>query len=179
MADLRETRRKLKIALIAMLGVDLVAIAIFFSPLVGSGESRRLEMQQLQAELRQKTRQVEPLRGLDKKVVLASQQIDSFYQERLPTRESTISEVLGKLAAQSGVKIGQAKYDTKEPEDIGLTPFFIEATCQGDYLQLMRFINGIERDKTFFIVNSVLLGDAQGGAVKLQLKLETYLRNGA
>jgi hypothetical protein len=28
-------------------------------------------------------------------------------------------------------------------------------------------------------VTSVVLGDAQGGAVKLQLKLESYLRTGA
>jgi type IV pilus assembly protein PilO len=179
MADLRETRRKLKIAIITMAAIDVVAVIILLSPLVGSGESRKQEMQQLQSELRQKTRQVEPLRGLDKKVVLASQEIDTFYRERLPDRESTISEELGKLASQSGVKIGQAKYDTKEAEDVGLTPFFIEATCQGDYLQLMRFINGLERDKTFFIVNSVVLGDAQGGSVKLQLKLETYLRSGS
>jgi type IV pilus assembly protein PilO len=179
MADLRETRRKLKIAIITMAAIDVVAVIILLSPLVGSGESRKQEMQQLQSELRQKTRQVEPLRGLDKKVVLASQEIDTFYRERLPDRESTISEELGKLASQSGVKIGQAKYDTKEAEEIGLTPFFIEATCQGDYLQLMRFINGLERDKTFFIVNSVVLGDAQGGSVKLQLKLETYLRSGS
>jgi type IV pilus assembly protein PilO len=179
MADLRETRRKLKIAIITMAAIDVVAVIILLSPLVGSGESRKQEMQQLQSELRQKTRQVEPLRGLDKKVVLASQEIDTFYRERLPDRESTISEELGKLASQGGVKIGQAKYDTKEAEEVGLTPFFIEATCQGDYLQLMRFINGLERDKTFFIVNSVVLGDAQGGSVKLQLKLETYLRSGS
>jgi type IV pilus assembly protein PilO len=179
MADLRETRRKLKIAIITVAAIDVVAVIILLSPLVGSGESRKQEMQQLQSELRQKTRQVEPLRGLDKKVVLASQEIDTFYRERLPDRESTISEELGKLASQSGVKIGQAKYDTKEAEEVGLTPFFIEATCQGDYLQLMRFINGLERDKTFFIVNSVVLGDAQGGSVKLQLKLETYLRSGS
>lgn len=179
MADLRETRRKLKIAIITMAAIDVVAVIILLSPLVGSGQSRKQEMQQLQSELRQKTRQVEPLRGLDKKVVLASQEIDTFYRERLPDRESTISEELGKLASQSGVKIGQAKYDTKEAEEVGLTPFFIEATCQGDYLQLMRFINGLERDKTFFIVNSVVLGDAQGGSVKLQLKLETYLRSGS
>jgi type IV pilus assembly protein PilO len=179
MADLRETRRKLKIAIITMAAIDVLAVIILLSPLVGSGESRKQEMQQLQSELRQKTRQVEPLRGLDKKVVLASQEIDTFYRERLPDRESTISEELGKLASQSGVKIGQAKYDTKEAEEVGLTPFFIEATCQGDYLQLMRFINGLERDKTFFIVNSVVLGDAQGGSVKLQLKLETYLRSGS
>ena len=79
MADLRETRRKLKIAMITMAAIDVIAVIIMLSPLVGSGESRKQEMQQLQTELRQKTRQVEPLRGLDKKVVLASQEIDAFY----------------------------------------------------------------------------------------------------
>jgi hypothetical protein len=82
MADLRETRRKLKIAMITMAGIDIVALIILLSPLVGSGESRKQEMQQLQTELRQKTRQVEPLRGLDKKVVLASQEIDTFYNNQ-------------------------------------------------------------------------------------------------
>jgi hypothetical protein len=86
---------------------------------------------------------------------------------------------MGKLAAQNGVKMGQVKYETKEPEAVGLTPFLLEATCQGDYLHLVRFINALERDKTFFIVNSVVLGDAQGGTVKLQMKLESYVRPGA
>jgi len=89
MADLRETRRKLKIAMITMAAIDVIAVIIMLSPLVGSGESRKQEMQQLQTELRQKTRQVEPLRGLDKKVVRASQEIDAFYRDRLPSREST------------------------------------------------------------------------------------------
>lgn len=179
MSDLRDTRRKLKIAMIAMLCVDVVAAIILLSPLAGSGESRHQEMQQLTAEQRQKTRQVEPLRGLDKKVVIANQEIDAFYQDRLPTRESAISDQLGKLAAQNGVRIGQAKYDSKDVEAVGLMPIAIEVSCQGDYLQLVRFINALERSKTFFIVNSVVLGDAQGGSVKLQMKLETYLRTTA
>jgi len=104
MADLRETRRKLKIAMITMAAIDVIAVIIMLSPLVGSGESRKQEMQQLQTELRQKTRQVEPLRGLDKKVVLASQEIDAFYRDRLPSRESTISEELGKLAGSTSLE---------------------------------------------------------------------------
>ena len=179
MADLKETRRKLKIAVIAMLAVDVLAVGIVFSPLVGSSDARKQEMQQLSMELRQKTRQVEPLRGLDKKVVLAKQEIDDFYRDRLPTRESAVSEEMGKLASQNGVKILQAKYDTQEPEAVGLSPFQVEAACQGNYLQLVKFINALERDKTFFIVNSVVLGDAQNGSVKLQLKLETFLKSGA
>ena len=74
------------------------------------------------------------------------------------------------------MKLGQVKYDTKEINDVGLEPVYIDANCQGDYKQLVRFINALERDKNFFIIDSVVLGDAQGGTVKLQLKLETYLR---
>jgi Tfp pilus assembly protein PilO len=179
MPDLKTTRRKLKIAMIAMLSADVVAVILLFSPLVGSSAARKQELQQLSTEERQKTRQVEPLRGLDKKIVLASQQIDQFYKLRLPDKASAIVDELRKVASETGVKIAQAKYETKDQEDVGLSPVLIEANCQGDYLQLVRFINALERDKTFFIINSVVLGDAQSGSVKLQLKLETYLRTGA
>jgi type IV pilus assembly protein PilO len=53
----------------------------------------------------------------------------------------------------------------------------IEATIAGDYASEMRFINGLERNKMLFIVDSVSLGESQGGAIKLQIKLQTYLRN--
>jgi hypothetical protein len=46
-------------------------------------------------------------------------------------------------------------------------------------LHVVRFINALERSKTFFLVNTVVLGDAQGGTVKLQMKLESYLRTSA
>ena len=178
MPDLRQTRHKLKVAAIAMLCVDAVAAVVLLSPLVGSSASRKEELQRLTMEQRQKTKQVEPLRGLDKKVALAKQEIDEFYRDRMPTRESVISDSMGKLAAQNGVKLGQVKYETKDPEQVGLTPVLMEANCQGDYLHVVRFINALERDKTFFLVNTVILGDAQGGTVKLQMKLESYLRNG-
>jgi hypothetical protein len=177
--DLAKTRHQLKVAAISMLAVDLVAAVLFFSPLVGSNASRKEELQRLTIEQRQKTREVEPLRGLDKKVVLAKNEIDQFYHERIPTRESVISDEMGKLASENGVKLGQVKYQTKEEEEVGLTPVFMEADCQGDYLHVVRFINALERNKTFFLVNTVVLGDAQAGTVKLQMKVESYLRNGA
>lgn len=179
MPDLARTRHKLKVAVIVMLAVDAVAAVLFFSPLVGSSASRKEELQRLTIEQRQKTRQVEPLRGLDKKVALAKSEIDQFYRERIPTRESVISDEMGKLASQNGVKLGQVKYETKEQQEVGLIPVFMEANCQGDYLHVVRFVNALERSKTFFLVNTVVLGDAQGGTVKLQMKLESYLRNGA
>lgn len=180
MPDLAKTRHQLKVIAISLLAVDVVAAVLFFSPLVGSNASRKEELQRLTIEQRRKTREVEPLRGLDKKVVLAKNEIDQFYRERIPTRESVISDEMGRLAAENGVKLGQVKYETKEDEQaVGLTPVFMEANCQGDYLHVVRFINAMERNKTFFLVNTVVLGDAQAGTVKLQMKVESYLRNGA
>ena len=179
MPDLRETRRKIQMALVAMLGVDLVCTALLFSPLIGSSESRRAQLEQLWQELQRKTRQVEPLRGMDQKVDLADKQIADFYQRRLPSQDSAIFEEIGKVASQTGAKVLQAKSKVEDPEPIGLRPVTIEADLFGDYLQLVKFINALERDKMFFIVDSVTLGGEQSGPVKLQLRLLTYSRAGA
>jgi type IV pilus assembly protein PilO len=179
MPDLRQTRQKIKMALIGMLCLDAVAAVLLFSPLVGSAESRRVQLDQLWREVQQKTRQVEPLRGMDKKVALAGQQIDDFYKERLPAQDSAIFERIGKVASQSGVKVLQAKSKVDDPEPVGLRPITIDAELSGDYLQLVRFINALERDKMFFIIDSVTLGGQQTGPVRLQMKLETYLKAGA
>ncbi len=58
-----------------------------------------------------------------------------------------------------------------------MRPMLIDANFVGDYLQVVKFINAMERDKTFFILDSVTLGEAQGGTVRVQLKFETYLKS--
>ena len=54
----------------------------------------------------------------------------------------------------------------------------VEITLSGAYLQEVKFINALERDKMFFLIDGVALAEQQGN-VRLQLKLETYLRGGA
>ena len=52
----------------------------------------------------------------------------------------------------------------------------IEADFAGNYTSLAKFINALERDEMFFIINSVNLGGEPQGPVKLKLKMETYLK---
>jgi type IV pilus assembly protein PilO len=179
MPDLRRTRKNLKTALAIMAGVDLLAAVVYFSPLVGSAETRRQEMNSLQTELITKTRQVAPLKDLPQKVVLASHQITDFYKKRFPTQESQILTELGKLKDANGVTIDQGKYKVTEAEAGGLERVEIEADFAGSYTSLARFINALERDEMFFIINSVTLGGQQQGPVKLGVKLETYLKAGS
>jgi len=179
MPDLRRTRKNLTTTLAIMAGIDLLAAIVYFSPLVGSAESRRQEQNTLQAELITKTRQVAPLKDLPQKVVLAGHQINDFYKTRLPSQESQILTELGKLAAANGVNIDQEKYKVDAAQAGGLQPVEIDADFAGSYTALAKFINALERDEMFFIINNVTLGGQQQGPVKLGVKLETYLKAGS
>jgi Tfp pilus assembly protein PilO len=179
MPDLGNSRRKLKIAIGAMLAADVVAVAVLFSPLVGSVDSRKLQLNQLKVELQRKTREVEPLRGMDKKIVLAKDQINGFYKDRFAAKDSDLANELGKLASENGIRIQQARYKQEEAEGSGVIPVAIEGSFSGDYLQLVRFINTLERSKLFFEVNSVDLAGESTGPVKLEIAMHSYLRSGA
>ncbi len=108
MPDLRQTRKNIKTSLAILLGVDVVALAVLLSPLVGSTDSRRQQLNQLWSELQTKTRQVEPLTNLPDKVHAANRQITDFYKKRFPAQDSQIATEFGKLAAANGVTIEQA-----------------------------------------------------------------------
>jgi len=176
MPDLRKTRKDLKTALAIMLGVDLVAAIVYFSPLVGSAESRRMQMNQLQTELNNKTRQVAPLKDLPKKVDIASKQISDFYKKRFPTTNSEILTELGKLTRENGVTIESGKIKLPDEEVGQVQPIEMEYDLSGDYKALAKFINAVERDEMFFVIDSIGLGGEPHGAVKLSVKMETFLK---
>ena len=55
----------------------------------------------------------------------------------------------------------------------------MEAALSGSYTSLAKFINALERDEIFFIIDSVDLGGQPQGPVKLSVKLEAYLKAGS
>jgi Tfp pilus assembly protein PilO len=179
MPDLGNSRRKLKIAIGAMLAADVVAVAVLFSPLVGSEDSRRLQINELRAELTKKNREVAPLRGMDKKIVLAKNEIGEFYKDRFAAKDSDLLDELGKLASANGVRMQQVRYKEEDAESSGIVPVAIEGSFSGDYLQLVRFINTLERSKLFVDVDSVELAGEGAGPVKLEIGMHSYLRSGA
>ena len=176
MPDLQSTRRNLKIAVAAMVVADVIAVGVLFSPLVGSAESRQTQLNQMFAEYRKKTRDVEPLRGMPQKIVLAKNQIGDFYKDRFAAKDSELTTKLGKLAAENGIHILSAKYKEEDPETSGVVPVEIQGSFAGDYLQLVRFINTVERSRMFFTVDGVDLAGESKGPVHLSIMLHSYLR---
>lgn len=179
MTDLRPVRRKYVLALIVLLAIDLVCGIILISPIGRSARANQQHLADLWAELQNKTRETLPLQGIDGKVKEAKAEIDQFIDDRLPPRMATVPDELGKLAAAEGVSLATAKYKTEVTDLPGVRRVVIQATLSGSYQQAARFINAVERDKLFFIIDSISLGEAQGGSIRLQIQMEAYIRSEA
>jgi type IV pilus assembly protein PilO len=178
MASIRETRRKLMPVVIALAVLDLACVGYVLSPAGRSRQARQREYSQLRAQLVAKQEEVLPTRGMDGKLKQASHDITGFYDGRFPAEYSSVSEELGKIAADTNVHLSGIKYEEKPAPIEDLRKLNIEIALAGDYLSEVKFINGLERDKMFFLIDGIALGEQQGN-VRLQLKLETYLRAGA
>jgi hypothetical protein len=178
MASIRETRKKLMPVVVALAVLVLACIGYLISPAGRSRQARVREYHKLVQQLAAKQQEVLPTRGMDNKLTQASQDIGGFYDHRFAAEYSSVLDELGKVAANTGVHISGVKYDEKDAPIEGLRKLNMEISLSGDYLQEVKFINGLERDKMFFLIDGIALGEQQGN-VRLQLKLETYLRSGA
>jgi type IV pilus assembly protein PilO len=178
MAVIGEIRRKWMPALIGLAALNLACVGYLLSPAGRSRQARQREYYELRAQLTAKRQEVLPTRGMDQKLKQASQDISTFNDQRFPAQYSAVAEELGKLATDTGVHFAAVKYDEKDASIEGLRKLNVEITLSGDYLQEVKFINALERDKMFFLIDGVNLAEQQGN-VRLQLKLESYLRGGA
>lgn len=177
MPDIKETRRRFSIALAILVCICVAAVALLVSPVGRGARSADRQIADLQLVLSVKTRETGPLSGIDKKVDTAKQQVDRFYRERLPDSYSSISEELGKVAEANKVRFATGHYQADASDTpAGLTRVSFEGSISGDYLQTVKFINALERDRMFFLVEGIAVGQSQSGAVQLEVRLQTYMK---
>jgi type IV pilus assembly protein PilO len=128
-----------------------------------------------QIELKTLEVQTAPLRGIDQRVVDSRKQIQEFYAQRIPANYSSIAVQIGDLAVKSGVHISGLQY-TQGVTTGDLTEISLDARIGGEYQQIMHFVNGLERSKTFFVIRAMAFTGQQGGLVNLRLRVTTWLR---
>lgn len=115
------------------------------------------------------------LRGLDSKLLASDTEAARFYKDRLPYAYSDVAAQLGVLSKRTGVRLSRASYVAAPSQD-GATELRIDAAVTGEYRGLAQFVNGLERDKSFFLIENMVLSGAQNGLVNLQMRIGTYIR---
>ncbi len=174
--NVRITARHWHYAVILLLCVVILVLAVrlvyaWQSAQAGSAQN----LAQHQTEFRAMQLKTRPLRGLDKKIGQAQVDEQAFYDKRFPATYSAVLTELGKLAVQNNVLLANEQYAQGKP-DQGLYQIRMNANVTGDYAPIVRFINGLERDKIFFLIDGIALSGQQSGIVSLRMRLTTYLR---
>jgi len=148
-----------------------------------SAERDRLELlaKSLKGDVARGERIRESMSGVTK-------EYDAFYRTDFQSRSdgySAIEADLGELAAKSSVKSSGVTFDEKEVKGRGVEEIRIAETVEGDYPSIIKFINGLEQSKYFYLLSDLKLdsgasgaaaGGAPGALIRLHLELRTYFR---
>jgi type IV pilus assembly protein PilO len=164
------------VAALAVLNLYLIVHLILVGQALNAANQDAMDAQRNQ--LRAAEIAAKPLRGLDVKLVTSTKDADKFYAQRLPYADSQLLTELGELTKKAGVHLSRVQYPQNpvlEGPD-ALTEVHMDASISGDYRPVVQFINAIERDKMFFVINGINLTGQQTGQVNLRIRLSTYLR---
>ncbi|HJX00164.1 MAG TPA: hypothetical protein VJ453_08380 [Terriglobales bacterium] len=179
MADLSRVRNRMLSIVVVLAVVDIAALIYLALPL-RAGASQPLQVQRAaEEELRQLSRTTVPLRGIEQKLAAADKDDNAFMNKRLPSRYSDVVEELGKLAYANHISISGVSYQTTPGALPDILNLEMHAGLRGQYVNVVKFMNALERDKLFFIIDGVGLTGETGhtaGEVRLDMKLDTYLR---
>ena len=179
MANPRDMRIKLRLAT-AVVGFLCAVAAGLLILLHTRSSSDERQFQSLHAQVQDSRGAAVAPQLVGDRVKQARDQIGQFYEERFPVAESLIFEELGKLANENQVHLTAANYKAEDSEMPSISQVMVGASLYGTYAQAMKFINSVERDKMFFIVDGVSLGGEQtNGSVRLNITIETYMRDRA
>ena len=166
----------LHIAAVAVLAIAnlvlLIQLALAWNTL---RTNRPEELELRKTELRTAELQTKPLRNLPERVADSTEGAGRFYDARVPGADSAILAELGALEQKANVRLSRVQ-TSFAPALRDVTEVRMDASVSGDYTSVMRFINSVERDKMFFVIDGLTLTGQQGGLVNLRLKVTTYLR---
>jgi len=166
-------------ALLLLVAADL--ILVFFVWQIGRQGPLQMRLQRARLTEQAALLRADVARGQRIRAELpeAGRQCDRFYDQAFfdsTTGYSQIETDLGDISKDAGVQTSGLKFDQKEVRGRGVTEIQVSTKVTSDYPSLIRFINGLERSKDFYLLDGLTLHATNGGQVDLEIKLHTYFR---
>jgi hypothetical protein len=173
-------KRWTSIALSALLAAD-IGLALFLWQ-GGQADPAALRAERDRLALKAKLIRADIERGERIRASLprAGKECNDFYHDSfLPadTGYSLIESDLGTIAHETGVRTTGFSFKRSDAKEKGAIEIQINATVDADYPSLVHFINGLERSKNFYLLDSLRLTSGAAGGIKLALELHTYFRS--
>lgn len=173
-------RRKGFVRLAILLAVNAAVFAAITYRLANKQDRLAADQTRLSAELAQKTEQLERLSTAEGRVVENASAVTEFWTDTVKTRVPGLTEAweeIDRLANETNVVKGRTGYD-RDLLDVGLEQIKATMPVEGNYFDLVRFINRLERSPRFFLVEEVRLSqrDSDDVTIRLDCSISFYLK---
>jgi Tfp pilus assembly protein PilO len=89
---------------------------------------------------------------------------------------SAISEDLGDLSRTAGLRSDSISFHQHAPDARGLMQVDISTAVEGDYDNLVMFLDKLEHSDNFYVLDSLALAPSTVGKLRLNVQLRTYFR---
>lgn len=174
-------RQKAFVRLFVLLVVNAVVFAAVTHRLANKQERLGADQERLSGELAQKSAELEALTLAQTRVAENANAVSAFWTDTVKPRVPGLTEAweeIDRLANESNVKKGRIGYD-RDLLDVGLEQIKASMPVEGNYFDLVRFINRLERSERFFLVEEVQLSQRESTdeTIRLDCSISFYLKS--
>jgi hypothetical protein len=173
-------KRWVQVALALLLVADAgLAVERWRMNVASSEQQLQLQTVRLRAEVGALQSNLNRARSVQRGIPEIAGECDRFYDNQLlgPSQGyAALVADLGNIAQKAGLETSGVRFSQKESSEHGVTQVDATAIIEGNYDALIRFINGLERSKNFYVLDSLQLASSNKGQVKLNIRLHTYFR---
>lgn len=180
--DFTFKKRAILTALGLLLAADL-GLAIYSWQLASSPHTPQAEFDAQNLQLKLIRGDIKSKQDIKDHMPATRKDCEKFEQSLPPesTGYSFVTAELDEIARKSGLQILNRGFKQKEIPDRGMVEVSIEATVSGDYGSVVRFVNGLQRSNSFYVVDGLALAsdtrnEAATGAIRVGLHVRTYFR---
>ena len=182
LAALKDPRVSMRLALGTLLAANIAAALILFKPWGGSADDLERRLNSMRAQLPKQQAYLEHTKLLAQKVEKARKEADQFMTRYMLNGRSTFSAVLGELnqdAQKVNLKPKDSQYTIEPIEGSDtLEMISITANYEGEYSNLTRFINELDRSPQFLIIERLQAApQAVGKVVNANFRLLAFVRD--
>jgi Type II secretion system (T2SS), protein M subtype b len=173
-------KRWVLIGLIVLFALDVgLAAERWRMSVTASEQQLQLQALRLRTEVAALRSNLNRAQAVKRSIPHIADESDRFYNDQLLGSSEGYAALiadLGGIAQQAGLETSGVRFEQKAASEHGVTEVDATAVIEGSYEGLIRFINGLERSKNFYVLDSLELASSTGGQVKLNIRLHTYFR---
>ena len=175
-------RHRIVLALLALLALDAGVYFGWGRRPAAQPEFDPARLERLTQEVSQLAAEVARLERVREQAPRFRPHLEKFAAERFPAERTGSSRVAAELetaAEEAGVVLGRVSYESApERSQPDLVRVDITTSVEGEYADLLRYLDELERSPHLYLINELNVDGSQRGQVRLQVRLATYFRRG-